>query len=381
MKTWLKLLLFCIPVLIVAIVLEGQEGPINPGSQTVAKPRKAPTNDSSTAPTETEQPKIPSVFNKKNAETNLEGPAFHVESNVVTVDVSVLDNKGRFIPNIPKGNFRIMEDGVPQKLANFSMGEAPITISMVIEFSNKFQQYYSWGWFETLQATYGFVQMLKPEDYVAVVAYDMRSEILSDFSADRSKTQEALSRLRIPAFHEANLFDAVTDTADRMTGIEGRKAILLIASGIDTFSKQTFDQCRKRLQEDGVPIYFFGLLQMQREMADARGAMGPIRNLDFLQADNEMRTFSKETGGMAFFPRFGGEYGQIFNAILQQMRNQYSLGYQPTNQARDGKFRKIKIDLVNPATNEPLKVTDEKGKPIKYQILAKAGYTAPRSVE
>jgi hypothetical protein len=63
------------------------------------------------------------------------------------------------------------------------------------------------------------------------------------------------------------------------------------------------------------------------------------------------------------------------------MRNQYSLGYQPTNQARDGKFRKLKIDLVNPATNEPLKVTDEKGKPIKYQILAKVGYTAPRTVE
>ncbi len=381
MKPWLKLLLFCVPVLVIAVLVEGQDGPINPGSQTVAKPRKPPTDDSSTPPADSDQPKIPSVFNKKNAETTLEGPSFHVESNVVTVDVSVLDNKGRFIPKIPKGNFRITEDGVPQKLTNFSIGEAPITISLVIEFSAKFQQYYSAGWFQTLQATYGFVQMLKPEDYVAVVAYDLRSEILSDFSTDRNKTQEALSRLRIPAFHEANLFDAVTDTATRMTTIEGRKAILLIASGIDTFSKQTFDQCRKKLQEDGVPIYFFGLLQMQREMADARGRMGAVQNLDFLQADNEMRTFAKETGGMAFFPRFYGEYPQIFNDIVQSMRNQYSLGYQPTNQARDGKFRKIKIDLINPETNEPLKVTDEKGKPIKYQIVAKAGYTAPRTVE
>jgi Ca-activated chloride channel family protein len=381
MKPWLKLFLLCIPVMIVTIVVEGQDGPINPSGPTVAKPRKPPTDDSSTPPADSTQPKIPSVFNKKNAETNLEGPSFHVESNVVTVDVAVLDNKGRFIPNIPKGNFRIMEDGVLQKLTNFSMGEAPTTISMVIEFSGKFQQYYSGGWFQTLQATYGFVSMLKPVDYVAVIAYDMRSEILSDFTTDRSKTQEALSRLRIPAFHECNLFDAVTDTADRMTSIEGRKAILLIASGIDTFSKQTFDQCRKKLQEDGVPIYFFGLLQMQREMADARGRMGPVANLDFLQADNEMRTFAKETGGMAFFPRFQGEYGQIFNDILQSMRNQYSLGYQPTNGARDGKFRKIKIDLVNPSTNEPLKVTDEKGKPIKYQVVAKAGYTAPRAVE
>ncbi len=382
MKAWLKLFLLFVPVLIVAVAVEGQDGPINPNGPTVAKPRKKPADDSSTAsPTDSDAPKIPSVFNKKNAETTLEGPSFKVESNVVTVDVSVLDNKGHFIPNIPKGNFRVMEDGVPQKLTNFSLGEAPITISMVVEFSNLFQSYYGSGWFQTLQAAYGFVQMLKPEDYVAVVAYDMKPEILSDFSADRSKTQEALSRLRIAAFHEANLFDAVTDTANRMTSIEGRKAILLITSGIDTFSKQTFDQCRKKLQEDGVPIYVFGLLQTLREMADARGGMGAIQRLDFLQADNEMRTFAKETGGMAFFPRFYGEFPSIFNEILQSMRNQYSLGYQPTNQARDGKFRKIKIDLVNPATNEPLKVTDEKGKPIKYQILAKAGYTAPRVVE
>jgi Ca-activated chloride channel family protein len=381
MKAWLKLFLLCIPTLIVAVVVDGQDGPANSNSNTVAKPRKKATDGSTTPPEEAEQPKIPSVFNKKNAETSLEGPSFHVESNVVTVDVSVLDNKGRFIPNIPKGNFRIMEDGVPQKVTNFSMGEAPITIAMVIEFSNLFQSYYGSGWFQTLQASYGFVQMLKPEDYVAVVAYDIKPEILSDFTADRSKTQEALSRLRIAAFHEANLFDAVTDTANRMQAIEGRKAILLIASGIDTFSKQTFDQCRKKLQEYGVPIYVFGLLQTLRELADARGGMGAIARLDFLQADNEMRTFAKETGGMAFFPRFYGEFPGIFNEISQSMRNQYSLGYQPSNGARDGKFRKLKIDLVNPATNEPLKVTDEKGKPIKYQILAKAGYTAPRSVE
>ena len=385
MKAWLKFFLICIPaiatLIIGAVFLQGQDGPINPGSQTVAKPRKPPTDDSSTPPADSDQPKIPSAYNKKNAESTLEGPSFHVESNVVTVDVSVLDNKGVFIPKIPKGNFRIMEDGVPQKLTNFSMGEAPMTIAMVIEFSAKFQNMYTAGWAQTLQASYGFVQMLKPEDYVAVIAYDMRSEILSDFSADRSKTAEALSRLRIPAFHEANLFDAVTDTAGRMTGIEGRKAILLITSGIDTFSKQTFDQCRKKLQEDGVPIYVFGLLQTQREMADARGRMGPVQNLDFLQADNEMRTFAKETGGQAYFPRFYGEYPQIFNSIIQTLRSQYSLGYQPTNQARDGKFRKIKVDLINPSTNEPLKVTDEKGKPIKYQILCKAGYTAPRTVE
>jgi len=177
------------------------------------------------------------------------------------------------------------------------------------------------------------------------------------------------------------MYDALVDTEQRMSGIEGRKAIILIASGIDTFSKLTFDKARRAIQEGGVPIYAIGLMQAMREYLDARGAMGPMARMDFLQADNQMRTFAKETGGMSFFPRFYGEFPSIYQAIQQSLRNQYSLAYAPTNVAHDGKFRKIKVELVNPATNEPLRVTDEKGKPVKYQIIAKAGYNAPREVE
>jgi VWFA-related protein len=209
----------------------------------------------------------------------------------------------------------------------------------------------------------------------------MRPEILSDFSTDRRKTYEALQRLRIAGFSESNLYDALVDTADRMSSIEGRKAIVLISSGIDTFSKLTFDKTRKALQNASVPIYALGLMQAIREILDARGYMGSIQRMDFLQADNQMRTFAKETGGQSFFPRFYGEFPSIFQAISQSLRNQYSLAYSPSNQAKDGSFRKIKVELVNPATNEPLRVVDEKGKPIKYQIIAKTGYNAPREVE
>jgi VWFA-related protein len=273
----------------------------------------------------------------------------------------------------------VLEDNVPQQIRKVDMGEAPMTIAMVIEFSNRFQRFYSWAWFQTLQLAWGFAESLKPDDYAAIVAYDMRSEILTDFTTDKMKIREGLNRLQIAAFSEANMFDAVTDTADRMADIEGRKAILLITSGIDTFSKLTYDQTRKKLQEAGVPIYSIGLMQMQREMADAYMS-GPQR-MDFLQADNELRTFAKETGGAAYFPKFQGEYGQIFQMLHQALRNQYVLTYQPSNTKHDGAFRKLKVELVNPATNEPLPVKDEKGKPIKYQIIAKAGYKAPRAVE
>ena len=359
------------------LILGQQQGPLKDPSVTVAKPRK--TDDKKDA--DSDLPKIPSQYNKKDKIDVGNLPSFKSDVDMVTVDVALLDNKGHFIPGVPKGNFRILEDNVPQQIRNVTMGEAPLTVSLVVEFSNKFQRYWGPVWYQTLQLAWGFASTLKPEDYVAVVAYDIKPEILSDFTTDRSKTQEALSRLQIAAWSEANLFDAITDTADRMSGIEGRKAIVLLSTGIDTFSKITFDQTRKKLQEAGVPIYAIGLMQTLRELMDAYGGMGPIARMDFLQADNELKTFAKETGGQAYFPRFQGESPQIFQEIHQALRNQYVITYSPSNKAHDGTFRKIKVELVNPATNEPLPVKDEKGKPVKYTIVAKAGYKAPREVE
>ena len=377
MKTWLIAFLAGLTLI---FAIWAQETPGQTGSETVAKPRKK-ADTTATTPDSGDLPAIPSKLSPKATKDNTPDSdvSFKAESNVVTVDVAVMDNKGNFIPNIPKENFRILEDNVPQKLSEFSVGQAPMTVAMVIEFSGRYQAYWTSGWYQTLTATYGFVQTLKPEDYVAVIAYDLHSTILSDFSNDRRKTMEALQMLRIPGFSESNMFDALADTADRMSKIEGRKAILLIASGIDTFSKLTYDKCRKALQEAGVPVYSIEILQIERILAEAQG-MSPMAEMTFLQGDNELRTFAKETGGQAYFPRFQGELPGVFQQISQSLRNQYSLGYSPNNQAKDGKFRKITVQLVDPRTNEPLKVV-ENGKTVKYTVLAKAGYTAPREVQ
>jgi Ca-activated chloride channel homolog len=362
--------------------LVAQEGPQSQSGDSVAKPKKKPageTGDTSDTKDTTDQPSIPSEF-KKPKEVPADTPTFRENATTVTVDVSVMDDHNRFIPRIPTGNFRVMEDGVPQQVSHFGQGEAPITICMVIEFSGRFQAFWTYGWYETLQASYGFLSTLKSDDNVAVVAFDLHTTILSDFSPDKNRAEQALGRLRIPGFSESNVFDALTDMADRMSNIEGRKAILYIGSGIDTFSNLTFDTARRSLQESGVPVYTISTLQISRIMAESYG-MSPMAQMDFLQADNEMRTFSKETGGLSFFPRFVAEYGSVFNQIETALRDQYTLAYHPTNTARDGKFRHIRVELVNPATNEPLRITNEKGKSIKYQVIAKAGYKAPREVE
>jgi VWFA-related protein len=370
--------LLCAIVLAVAVagmVAAQEQGPLNTNSGTVAKKKPA---DTGTTSTDGDLPKIPSEYTKKDKIDVGTLQTFKADVDTVTVDVAVMDKNGRFIPDIPKTSFRVLEDNVPQQVSGFSKGEAPMTIAMVIEFSNKFQKLYGPTWYQTLSLAWGFASTLKPEDYVAVIAYDIKPEILSDFTTNRMQTQEALHRMTIPAWSEANLFDALTDTADRMTAIEGRKAILLISSGVDTFSKITFDKTRKMLQEDGVPIYAIGLMQSLQIMYGARGT--GLSDIDLLQADNELKTFATETGGQVFLPRFMGEFGGIFQQIHQSLRSQYVLTYAPSNKVHDGTYRKIKVQLVD-HDGAPIALKDEKGKPLKYTIVAKQGYKAPRAVE
>jgi Ca-activated chloride channel family protein len=303
--------------------------------------------------------------------------AINVSVDLVTLDAVVQDNKGQLIPGLKKTNFRIYEDGVPQQLQTFDASESPMTVVLLVEFNNLFQRFYTEMWYQTLTASYGFVQTLRKEDWLALVAYDLRPEILLDFTQNKEAAQGALGRLRFPAFSEANLFDALDFTIDRMKDVAGKKGIVLVATGIDTFSKITYDKAMKKVKEGEVPIYSISIGQVVRELADARGAMGAIARMDFLQADNALRTFAADSGGHAWFPRFYGEFPSIFQEISSLMRNQYTLGYVPTNLVKDGKFRKLKVELVDERGN-PLKVVDQKGKDVKYKITAKQGYYASK---
>ncbi len=351
--------------------VEGAGGPVRPPGTI-----PGPGSPSPDAPSQ-----LPKIQTRARQPLPGDQPFFSADTNMVTVEISVLDKDGVFIPGIPDYHFQILEDGVPQKVVEVGQSEAPMTVCLLIEFSNLYQQYWSETWYQTLAATYGFINTLRPEDWVAVVAYDLKPEILSDFTQDRRKTNEALQRLRIAGYSESNLFDALTEMATRMKDIEGRKAIVVLSSGVDTFSRLTFKKTREIMQDAGVTVHAIGLMQALREWYDARGLLGGSARMDFIQADNNLRTFSKETGGLSFFPRFYGEFPGIFQGLNYVMRNQYVALYQPSNTKRDGARRKIEVKLIDPKTGDELRITGKKGKRIKYRIIHKESYTAPREVE
>src|SRR5436305_963273 len=342
----------------------GPSGDIGP----IAVPKKKPEEEK---PVE----RAPKVKNPEEIGTF----SLKVDVPLVNLPVNVVTNNGQFIPGLRQENFKVLEDGVPQKIDTFAQqNDKPITAVMLIEFASN-----SYGFmYDALNAAYSFTGQLKKEDWIAVVSYDMQMHMLVDFTQDKNQVMGALNQLRIPGFSETNLFDAIYDTVDRLETVEGQKYIVLICNGIDTFSKLNYDKVLKKLQgTKNVTIFCVGTGQAFRLWLESRGYMGPLANLDFLQADNQLRTFAKLTGGRAYFPRFTAEFPEDFADIAADIRNQYVLSYRPSNNKQDGSWRKVKVELVDPQTGQPLVVQDQHRKKLKYEIVARDGYKAKNEVE
>ena len=338
-------------------------GPDRGVGDTVLVPKKtAPPPTTSPTPGTSPQPgsKPPEKINPNEIFT------LTTSTNLVNVDVLVTDNSGNPVSGLGKVNFKLADEGVPQSVTNFSTGDAPMTICMLIEFSNK-----HWAFlYLALRDSYEFVRVIEPKDWVAVVTFDLNTTILADFTQNRYEVTQALDRLRIPGFSEINLYDALSFTIDRMKDIQGRKAILVVCTGYDTFSKLTYEQMLKIVRNSDTVIYPVSIL----EFISVRYG----ENINTLQARNTLNYVAKYSGGQSYFPRFEGELPGIYQQISQQLRSQYSLGFIPSNSARDGKFRKLKIDLVD-AQGNPLKISDQKGKNVKYKVVSREGYYAPKS--
>ena len=309
--------------------------------------------------------------------------SLHVDVPVVTVDARVVMKDGRPIalpPNVAKEHFKVWEDGVPQKIQTVTQSEAPITAVLLVEFASTNYSFM----YDALNASYMFASNLKPIDWVAVIEFDMKSHILVDFTQDKQAIFGALNTLRIPGFSETNLWDAMYDTLDRLDRIPGHKELVIVASGRDTMSHMTFDKILKKVKSTpNVTIYTITTGAAMRVMMEGRYGNNPefnAANMDYIMADNQMKTFAQLTGGHWYSPRFMGELPEDFKEIAQSIRNQYTITYQTSNPKQDGTYRKLRVELVGP-DDKPITVKDEKNHEVKYQIIARDGYTAKHEVD
>lgn len=289
-----------------------------------------------------------------------------VESNLVNIDAVVTDQDGNILTGLKKDNFRVLDDGQPQQITNFAPTEAPITIVILMEFSHRFYGYFG---YKAKYWAYDFLNHLNQKDWVAFKIFDLKTRLVDDFTQNKNQVAQDIASLYFPDFSESNLFDAVLETLDQLRDVHGRKSILVLSTGIDTFSKHTLDQTYKVLKETDTTIFCVGMGEELDLYSRNGGGVG------YLQAKNQLTQFANMTGGYAWFPRFQGEASDIFNSVAAFLRAQYTIAFTPST-PQDGKYHKLKVEVVDPQGN-PLMVANKKGKEKKVLVYARQGYTAP----
>jgi VWFA-related protein len=346
-------------------------GPATDNGTIILKKKKDAADEPPPPPAAPAEPKVKNP-NGDTYSLRIDVPIVNIDANVI------LDKTHQFVPGLKANNFLILEDGVPQTITSVRVAQTPITAVMLLEFAAN--SYYLINDMRT--ASFYFFRSLRKDDYVAVVTYDLRTHILTDFTNNQELIAQSLQSLIIPGFSDTNMFDALYETIDRCSRIEGRKYIILIGSGRDTFSKLTLDKILAKVKaSQNITIFSIGTGALLNEVGGGRGGMGGgIRDMNYLQAQNQLKTFADMTGGLYFAPLFQGALPDVFGQINDSIRNEYVLTYRPTNTKNDGSYRKVKVLLVD-NEGHPLRMQDEKGHPQKYSVIARDGYNAKLPVE
>ncbi len=268
--------------------------------------------------------------------------------NLVLIPLTVTDSMDRLVTGLEKENFFIFEDNRPEKIKSFSTEDAPASIGVIFDMSGSMAD-------KIIRARDSILEFMKtsnPQDEFFVVGFNDRPELIEDFTSSTEQIEERLAIVK--AAHRTALLDAIYFGLDKMKQAKyPRKALLVVSDGGDNRSRYTEGEVRSVVRESGVQIYSIGIFDPEAATTEER--MGPIL----------LNDISEETGGRLFKVDDVSEMGDIAAKISAELRNEYVLGYAPTNEKHDGKWRKVKVKLVPPPGLPPL------------TIHARNGYYAP----
>jgi VWFA-related protein len=401
MKSKYLLLALCVVVLVSVC---------SSGLLAQSKPQRPTTNTGNEKKNQRPAPKTEEELKKEAEEkarkeeekkATLEPGVIAIETNTVNVDAVVLNKKtGQIIGGLKRENFQIFEDGVKKDISSFTTPESPITVTLVLEYSKWTEQFgratsrgFEPGHYETVWPVAQFLtQFIKPPlDYASVIAFDLRPTPITDFTNDPKRIRDTITLLlrNYPAFRENNLYDALqlalvggrgdsvvlenskeekADYSGMVAVKSKRRAIILVASGIDTFSKINYGEARKIVQEAGIPIYIISTANMFCKLYcdyldPSRVMPGMPDRMTFLQAKNSMNTFAKESGGAHFEMTFPQEIPGYLNSINSLLRSQYNLAYDLEQAHEPGKKYKLEVKVDVDGDGQ----TDEKGFVVQHR--------------
>jgi Ca-activated chloride channel family protein len=262
-------------------------------------------------------------------------PVFGAGIEVINLNVSVTDSRGRYVTDVTKEEFAVFEDGVRQELSIFSHEDVPISLVLMIDTSASMDEKLA----SARAAAIRFVGTLRPQDNAQVMQFNDRTTILQDFVSLRAPLEAAISRTEASgptALHNA-LYVALKELEkQKTTGALRRRAIVLLSDGEDTASLVSDDQVLDLARKTEINIYAISL----------RPRRVPDRNqVKFSQAAHLLTALTQDTGGQVHFPNSLSELETVYDRIAEELRTQYSLGYVSNNPRRDGKWRRIVVRI------------------------------------
>lgn len=283
-----------------------------------------------------------------------------IPSVVVNVPVAVYDKKtGAVYQNLKKDNFQVFEDGVRQEITNFAAPEGALNLVLLLENNRRLREV-DRGDYQPLMDTVVAAALsvadrhVRKGDYAALVSFDVRPKVECDFTDNPGELRRKVVEMArdFGAFSESNLHDALLFALrggkDRddveykgLVEVGGRTALLVIATGFDTFSRATLSETLKTVERAGVPIYAIGVADLLYKRLDP-WLSGPA-SLDFQQAFNRLRSIAKSSGGQYYPITFETQLPATLDSVFTLLRSEYSLGYMPSNPRAEGKRRKIEV--------------------------------------
>jgi len=277
-----------------------------------------------------------------------QSPTIKRDVDLVVLHTTVEDAKGQFVPDLKQDNFRVYEDKIEQRISVFAREDIPVTMGLVIDNSGSMREKRA----QVNAAALTFVKTSNPQDEVFVVNFndDYYLDLDRDFTNDPKELQEALER--IDSRGSTALYDAVVGSLDHLKKAHKDKRVLLvITDGDDDASRKSFEYTVKAAQQSNALIYAVGVFSDYDQSHDKRMVRHSKKILSEL---------AESTGGAAYFPNNLDEVQPICTMIAHDIRNQYPLGYYPTNESKNGAFRSVQV-LVNAKGRGKLSVRTRTG--------------------
>jgi VWFA-related protein len=299
---------------------------------------------------------------------------FDPATDTVTLKLLVQDPNGYFIPNLRRGNFVVYEDGVRQQKVEVGVEHAPVSLSVLMEYGGHYPALNRAFFQQVSRAAQQLLDVLGPDDKLAVWTYGDKLQQAADFSQDRQALEGVLFGLQPPGVSEINLYDAIVAASDRMRHVNGRKAIIVISSGVDTFSKATYDDAVKAVRDSNTPIYAISMQPTLRDIIQLHGPADAMNSIDWRRAEKHLMGIAQVSGGRFYSPANTIDLSGIYDDIMENLKVRYVITYKSSSHTDPKSPRTVRVELVNPKTGGPLQVVDANGRIVPAKVIVQGTY-------